>query len=170
MRREIRTLQQNLGVTMVYVTHDQTEAMTMADQIILLREGRVEQDATPALLYARPATAFAARFIGTPPMNILVARGGAILIGVRPEDIRLGVEAGPRTVEARVNRVEYLGADSILLCAAAGQNLAVRTPGRVDLAVGSTVHLSWRKDTTHVFDAKTGGRRDDVADLSTLSR
>src|SRR4030095_2884486 len=62
MRREIRTLQQTLGITMVYVTHDQTEAMTMADQVVLLRAGRVEQDATPADLYARPATVFAARF------------------------------------------------------------------------------------------------------------
>ena len=142
----------------------------MADQIILLRDGRVEQDATPDALYARPATAFAARFIGTPPMNILTAPGGAILIGVRPEDIRLGAEAGPRSVEARVVSVEYLGADSILLCDAAGQAIAVRAPGRVDRAVGSTVHLSWRKDTTHVFDARTGRRRDDGGDLSTPTR
>jgi sn-glycerol 3-phosphate transport system ATP-binding protein len=169
MRREIRALQQDLGITMVYVTHDQTEAMTMADQIILLRDGRVEQDAPPDVLYARPATAFTARFIGTPPMNILTAAGG-ILLGVRPEDIRVATEPAPRTVEARVNRVEYLGADSILLCAAAGQTIAVRAPGRVDVAAGRTVHLSWRKDTTHVFDAKTGRRRDDAADLSTLAR
>ena len=77
MRREIRALQQTLGVTMVYVTHDQTEAMSMADQVILLRAGRVEQDAAPADLYARPATVFAARFIGTPPMNILALADGA---------------------------------------------------------------------------------------------
>src|SRR6266849_7513301 len=76
MRREIRGLQQQLGITMVYVTHDQTEAMSMADQVILLREGRIEQDAAPAELYARPATAFAARFIGTPPMNVLRLEGG----------------------------------------------------------------------------------------------
>jgi sn-glycerol 3-phosphate transport system ATP-binding protein len=170
MRREIRALQQSLGITMVYVTHDQTEAMTMADQIVLLREGRVEQDAPPHRLYASPATAFTARFIGTPPMNILATPGAAILLGVRPEDIRVGTEPGPRTVEARVTSVEYLGADSILLCAAAGQSIAVRAPGRVELPAGRTVHLSWRKDTTHVFDAKTGRRRDDVADLSTPSR
>jgi sn-glycerol 3-phosphate transport system ATP-binding protein len=170
MRREIRALQRSLGITMVYVTHDQTEAMTMADQIILLRDGRVEQDAPPDALYARPATAFVARFVGTPPMNILSAPGGAVLIGVRPEDIRLGGEAGPRTVEARVVSVEYLGADSIVLCTAAGQTIAARAPGRVDRAVGSSVHLSWRKDTTHVFDAHTGRRRDDVADLATLTR
>ena len=109
MRREIRALQQSLGITMVYVTHDQTEAMTMADQVILLRDGRVEQDAAPDRLYARPATAFTARFIGTPPMNILALADGTRrrghrghrrapvlagtgtgrLLGVRPEDVRL---------------------------------------------------------------------------------
>jgi sn-glycerol 3-phosphate transport system ATP-binding protein len=71
MRREIRTLQQKLGMTMIYVTHDQNEAMSMADQVILLRDGRIEQDAPPAELYARPQTVFAARFIGTPPMNLV---------------------------------------------------------------------------------------------------
>ena len=73
MRREIRALQQQLGITMVYVTHDQTEAMSMADQVVLLNAGRIEQDAPPAELYARPASVFAARFIGTPPMNIVAA-------------------------------------------------------------------------------------------------
>ena len=77
MRREIRALQQSLGITMVYVTHDQTEAMSMADQVVLLRDGRVEQDGAPDELYARPATAFAARFIGTPPMNVLALADGA---------------------------------------------------------------------------------------------
>ena len=75
MRTEIRALQQRLGMTMVYVTHDQTEAMTMADRVVLMRDGRVEQNGAPEELYSRPATAFTARFIGTPPMN-LIARGG----------------------------------------------------------------------------------------------
>jgi sn-glycerol 3-phosphate transport system ATP-binding protein len=79
MRREIRSLQQTLGITMVYVTHDQSEAMSMADQVILLRDGKIEQDGSPADLYTRPATAFTARFIGTPPMNVLTLAdtGGA---------------------------------------------------------------------------------------------
>jgi sn-glycerol 3-phosphate transport system ATP-binding protein len=71
MRREIRALQQRLGMTMIYVTHDQTEAMTMADQIVLLKDGRIEQDAAPHEVYERPASAFVARFIGTPPMNVV---------------------------------------------------------------------------------------------------
>ncbi|MGA2945202.1 MAG: ABC transporter ATP-binding protein, partial [Xanthobacteraceae bacterium] len=94
MRREIRALQQKLGITMVYVTHDQTEAMSMADQVILMREGHIEQAAAPDEIYARPATTFAAKFIGTPPMNILPydphsGRDG-VLLGIRPEDVIVG--------------------------------------------------------------------------------
>jgi sn-glycerol 3-phosphate transport system ATP-binding protein len=170
MRREIRGLQQSLGITMVYVTHDQTEAMSMADQVILLREGRIEQDAPPAELYARPATAFAARFIGTPPMNILTLADPRRLLGVRPEEIRIvpGPERGD--LEARVTSIEYLGADSILLCSVGSQALAVRAPGRLDLAPGARVHLAWSKEAAHVFDAESGRRRDDVAAVSPISR
>jgi sn-glycerol 3-phosphate transport system ATP-binding protein len=74
MRREIRALQRRLGITMLYVTHDQVEAMTMADQVVLMRNGRIEQDAAPAALYEKPATIFAARFVGTPPMNVVPAK------------------------------------------------------------------------------------------------
>jgi sn-glycerol 3-phosphate transport system ATP-binding protein len=168
MRREIRGLQRTLGITMVYVTHDQGEAMSMADRVVLLREGRVEQDATPEELYARPATAFAARFVGTPPMNLVrlddgtplrhavdpaVAHGA--LLGVRPEDVRLD----PDGVPARVVDGEYLGADTILKCAVGGETLAVRTPGRADVTPGATVRLSWSRDAVHLFDAATGRRR-----------
>jgi hypothetical protein len=123
MRREIRAIQQRLGVTMVYVTHDQTEAMTMADQVILLRAGRVEQDAVPEVLYARPATAFTARFIGTPPMNVLACADRSVLLGVRPEDVRLAAADEPGAVAAVVQSVEYLGADSILTGAVGAQVL-----------------------------------------------
>jgi len=170
MRREIRGLQQSLGITMVYVTHDQTEAMTMADQVILLREGRVEQDAPPEALYARPATAFAARFIGTPPMNVLALDDRRRLLGVRPEDIRVLTAPEAGAVEAQVRSIEYLGADSILMCAIGRQALAVRAPGRVALAPGAPVSLAWARDTAHVFDAETGRRRDDVAADSPISR
>jgi sn-glycerol 3-phosphate transport system ATP-binding protein len=170
MRREIRGLQQSLGVTMVYVTHDQTEAMTMADQVILLREGRVEQDAPPEALYARPATAFAARFIGTPPMNVLALDDRRRLLGIRPEDIRVVGAKEPGAVEALVRSIEYLGADSILLCAIGRQALAVRAPGRVALAPGAPVSLAWARGAAHVFDAETGRRRDDDAVDSPISR
>jgi sn-glycerol 3-phosphate transport system ATP-binding protein len=175
MRREIRALQRELRITMVYVTHDQTEAMTMADHVILLRAGRIEQDATPATLYAKPASVFAARFIGTPPMNVVTladARGGAVvrgtdgpvvldapghgvLLGVRPEDVRLTDRAG---VPARVTAVEYLGADSIVTCAVGGEMLALRIAGRTELAEGAPVQLTWSADAIRLFDAASGHR------------
>jgi len=155
MRREIRALQQKLGMTMVYVTHDQTEAMTMADQVVLLRSGRVEQDAPPAELYARPATAFAARFIGTPPMNVLRLAGSpGHLVGVRPEDMRFADGGLP----VRVTSVEYLGADSIVACAAGAETLAVRVAGRVELAEGKHAHVAWAPEAQHLFDIETGRR------------
>src|SRR4051795_7920318 len=89
MRTEIRALQQRLGMTMVYVTHDQTEAMTMADRVVLMRDGRIEQNGSPEELYARPATAFTASFIGAPAMNLFPADASGTVVGVRPEDMRI---------------------------------------------------------------------------------
>ena len=170
MRREIRAIQQRLGVTMVYVTHDQTEAMTMADQVILLRAGRVEQDAAPEVLYARPATAFAARFIGTPPMNVLPCADGRVLLGMRPEDVRLAAADEPGAVPVVVQTVEYLGADSILTATLGAQSIAARAAGRLALAPGTSVHLAWPRDAVHVFDAETGRRRDDVDAIPSIAR
>jgi sn-glycerol 3-phosphate transport system ATP-binding protein len=177
MRREILALQRRLGITMLYVTHDQTEAMSMADQIVLLRDGRVEQDAPPAAIYARPATEFAARFIGTPPMNLfpLVRHGEGMVIagsdgpvlarsaagptlgGIRPEDLRLA-DAG---IAARVADAEYLGADTVLACAVGTTTLLARLPGRVALAAGTKVHLAVDAPL-HLFDTATGRRIDAV--------
>jgi sn-glycerol 3-phosphate transport system ATP-binding protein len=157
MRREIRALQRKLGITMVYVTHDQTEAMTMADQVILLRDGRIEQDGTPEQLYNRPASAFTARFIGTPPMNVVSLPGHAKagqLLGVRPEDIRIAGEG----LDAAVESVEYLGADSIVACRAGAELMTVRVPRAVNYAAGEDVRLSWDPAATHHFDAATGLR------------
>jgi len=170
MRREIRALQRKLGMTMVYVTHDQTEAMSMADQVVLLEGGRIVQDAPPAELYARPATVFAARFIGTPPMNVLplalVARGAStdLLVGVRPEHVRLA--RGGR-LQAIVHSVEYFGADTIVSCrlvgaAEDGDTIAARAPGQLPIAAGERAWLDWDDDAQHFFDAASGRRRDDV--------
>lgn len=112
MRSEIRALQQRLGLTMVYVTHDQVEAMTMADQIVVMNTGRIEQVASPRELYSQPASTFVAGFIGTPPMNLLPrnalpdisAPEGTATIGIRPEDMALS-GSGHR-VRARVLDVE----------------------------------------------------------------
>jgi len=165
MRREIRALQQKLGITMVYVTHDQTEAMTMADQVILLRNGRIEQDGTPEELYARPASVFAARFIGTPPMNVLSPVDG-VRVGVRPEDVRLGDEGaqGDADVAAVVESLEYHGADSIVACRAGEDTILARVPkarlaGRVP-AAGDRVRLGWDRAGEHYFDDATERRCD----------
>ncbi len=160
MRRELRALQQKLGITMVYVTHDQTEAMSMADQVVLLNAGRIEQDAAPAELYARPATLFAARFIGTPPMNIVSVPGRDDLrLGVRPEQVRI---ADGGRLPAVVQSAEYFGADTIVTCAAGADTIAARLPGRRELAPGSGISLDWETGAEHYFDAATGRRRDDT--------
>jgi sn-glycerol 3-phosphate transport system ATP-binding protein len=182
MRREILALQRQLGITMLYVTHDQTEAMGMADQVVLLRDGRVEQDAPPAEMYANPASGFAARFIGTPPMNLLplvqradgwvvagtdgpVLRppGGpaGIFAGVRPEVIQLGepTAAGPG-LGARVLHAEFLGADTVLACEAGDARLVARLPGRVVLPQGTPVRLHADPADLHFFDAATDRRID----------
>ena len=154
MRREIRALQQRLGITMVYVTHDQTEAMTMADRVVLLRNGRIEQVGTPEDLYARPATAFTASFIGAPPMNLMRLDGAAIT-GVRPENMRL--DSGG--LAASVDSVEYLGADSLVAARAGDSSVLVRVPGHAHLRSGDAVRIAWNKRDEHHFDAQTGERK-----------
>jgi sn-glycerol 3-phosphate transport system ATP-binding protein len=153
MRREIRALQQRLGITMVYVTHDQTEAMTMADRVVLLRGGRIEQVGSPEELYAHPRTAFTASFIGAPPMNLMTSNGA--ITGVRPEDMALGGDG----IEARVASVEYLGADSLVAAKANEHSLLVRVPGRARVRAGDAVRISWHKDNEHHFDKTTGERK-----------
>ncbi|MBB3064190.1 ABC transporter ATP-binding protein [Limibacillus halophilus] len=171
MRAEIRGLQRKLGITMVYVTHDQTEAMSMADQVVLLRDGRCEQIGTPDTLYNRPQTAFAARFLGLPPMNLLrlsrTANGTGIVglgdqgaisfeadegwhLGLRPEDIEFCDEGVP----ARVTAIDYLGADSVVSLEIGGQGLAVRTAGHSNLKLGEAVHIGWNPTAAHLFDAQ----------------
>jgi sn-glycerol 3-phosphate transport system ATP-binding protein len=178
MRREIRELQQKLGITMVYVTHDQTEAMSMADQVILLKDGRIEQDAAPAEIYERPATVFAARFIGTPPMNIvklttlaggadtvraaLAAFGPETLVGVRPEHIRFAANGDAPKMAASVASVEYLGADSIVDCRLGDEMVTVRVAGQSALLPGERVGIEFEAQALHFFDAATGRRRQDI--------
>jgi sn-glycerol 3-phosphate transport system ATP-binding protein len=170
MRLEIRALQRKLGITIVYVTHDQVEAMSMADRVVLMRNGRIEQNGTPVQLYETPANTFAARFIGTPPMNLLrldAGAGGAViagtdgpalldarftqgLLGVRPEHVELVFERG---VRGGVDNVEYLGGDSLVSCRVGGQPLAARVAGSVALARGDAVWLRWAPGAQHYFDA-----------------
>ncbi len=162
MRGEIRELQRRLGMTMLYVTHDQTEAMTMADKVVLLSEGRVEQIGTPRDLYRNPGSVFAARFIGAPAMNLLRLESSrlrqalghrvphsAATLGVRPEAIR--VNAG--NLQAEVISAEYHGADSLILCDVAGERMIVRASEGAAFVPGDRVNLDWSVEDMHLFDA-----------------
>ena len=169
MRQELRALQRKLGITMVYVTHDQVEAMSMADRVVLLNKGRIEQNGRPVDLYETPANTFVARFIGTPPMNLMkleAGRDGAIvagtdgpavlpaghgtgMLGVRPEHIELVHQRGLR---ATVESVEYLGGDSLVACRVGSERVAVRAMGSVGLARGDAAWLEWQPSAQHYFD------------------
>jgi sn-glycerol 3-phosphate transport system ATP-binding protein len=168
MRREIRALQRRLGITMLYVTHDQVEAMTMADRVILMRAGRIEQNGPPAALYERPETIFTARFVGSPPMNVLPAgllagherlAAGApaarelasLAVGVRPEVVRIAPAGLPAVVVA----AEYLGADTQVETRLGEATVMVRLPGRLAAAPGETVQLDWAPGDAHWFDASS---------------
>ncbi|MBO9465249.1 ABC transporter ATP-binding protein [Tropicibacter sp. R15_0] len=162
MREEIRDLQKRLGVTMVYVTHDQVEAVTMADQIVLMNQGEIEQVGTPRQIYSHPETLFTAKFIGTPPMGTCSARvlGIArddITVGIRPEALVLD-QNGP--IRARVGQVEYLGADAMVDCRIGDETLPCRIPGQIDLTPGASIHLSVARDDLHAFDSASGQRLD----------
>ena len=169
-RLEIARLHQSLGATMVYVTHDQTEAMSLADRMVMLKDGRIEQVGRPDELYHRPATRYVAGFLGTPAMNFLVPRsvtaGAAVLesgealslpacdarrvrtIGVRPEDIGI-VDTG---IAAAVFHVEELGETRIVHARIGRQELAIRSRSFDTRQVGSTVRLELPVDRLHLFD------------------
>jgi len=169
MRQEIRALQRKLGITMVYVTHDQVEAMSMADRVLLLNAGHIEQNGAPVDLYETPANVFVARFIGTPPMNLLplaAGRDGAVIagtetsvampavcaggsLGIRPEHMSLAFERG---VRAAVENVEYLGGDSLLACRVGPHPVAVRVNGSVGVRSGDATWLAWAPGAQHYFD------------------
>ena len=165
-------------MTVVYVTHDQVEAMSMADHVILLRAGHIEQEGTPAELYAKPATTFAARFIGTPAMNlvaledgpdgavirgdgepVLPGRGAGLILGIRPEHIRLVDEGGSEGgIRGTVTSAEYHGADTVVTARVGEESLLVRTPGQVALGAGARVRLAWAAESVHLFESASGMR------------
>ncbi|MEO8714404.1 MAG: ABC transporter ATP-binding protein [Acetobacteraceae bacterium] len=181
MRREIVALQRRLGLTMIYVTHDQTEAMSMADQVVLLRAGRLEQAAPPDEVYDRPANAFVAGFIGAPPMTLLPlessGRGlviagtdgpvlaahaaSARIAGIRPEAFFPPRPGGlDPALALAVEHSEYLGADTVLTgrVASTEHRLQARLPGRCAAAPGEAIRLAFPAAALHLFDAATGAR------------
>jgi multiple sugar transport system ATP-binding protein len=161
MRYEIAKLHQTLRSTMIYVTHDQVEAMTLADRIVVLEFGKIAQVGTPRELYERPANLFVAQFIGSPRMNVVPRaslRGSglnanAVSIGMRPEHIEL-VAPGAGLIDGTVDVLEYLGADTfvILSCGEAGQ-ITIRVNGNTTLSPGDLVGLTLPRHLLHMFDA-----------------
>jgi len=156
MRLEISELHQALKTTMIYVTHDQVEAMTMADKIVVVNQGRIEQVGSPLDLYRAPANLFVAGFIGSPKMNLIggpeAARHGAVTMGLRPEHIDLSTSDG--TWRGTVGISEHLGSDTFLRVQVEGLGMiTVRTGGDSGLRHGDAVFLTPQPGRMHRFDA-----------------
>ncbi|ODT75965.1 MAG: ABC transporter [Pelagibacterium sp. SCN 64-44] len=178
MRSEIKLLHRQLGITTVYVTHDQIEAMTLADRIVVLNGGRIEQVGRPMELYTLPANRFVAEFIGSPAMNMLPARleqdslvfpggriecvvpaahiGRDVIVGLRPE--HLSLYEGPTAIAAKVILVEPTGSQTNLLLDIGGQDVVAVADGSRLAEVGDVVFLAVEPATVHVFD-REGGQR-----------
>ncbi|PYE39905.1 carbohydrate ABC transporter ATP-binding protein (CUT1 family) [Rhizobium sp. PP-F2F-G38] len=186
MRKEIRTLHDRLGATSVYVTHDQIEAMTMADHVVVMRQGVIEQQGAPLDLYDRPVNRFVAGFIGSPAMNFVPAMAGVdgrslvldlgqpqtialdrpvpagrrLVAGLRPEHLTVeqdGVSAGHGALRLRVAAVESTGSNSYITTDSKPEIVLV-TNGRSPAAVGDTVALGIAPAHIHIFDAETEAR------------
>lgn len=186
MRVEISKLHEQLGNTMVYVTHDQVEAMTMADKIVVLRDGRVEQVGAPLELYHNPVNQFVAGFIGSPRMNFLNAKvlqmdgtkaqlqlsggeqfsmtldrpvkvGDVLLMGIRPEHLLIG-ETGDVNIALNVDVVEALGGTTFAYTQYAGEDqVVVVADGSHIIPRGKTIEVSFKLDHVHLFDTSTAG-------------
>ncbi|MET0437118.1 MAG: sn-glycerol-3-phosphate ABC transporter ATP-binding protein UgpC [Devosia sp.] len=175
MRVELASLYNRLGTTMIYVTHDQVEAMTMATRIVVLNKGRIEQVGTPYELYNAPANLFVATFIGSPKMNVLAATAaggkvdvaglgtlplpsekqaeGKISIGVRPEQVTIG--AGELTIEGTITLVEYLGSEVFLYVrVASGDTLLVQAPGQSQYKIHDPITLGIDSKEAHYFNGE----------------
>ncbi|PZQ50734.1 MAG: hypothetical protein DI556_06350 [Rhodovulum sulfidophilum] len=176
MRAEIRALHDRLGATSVYVTHDQVEAMTMADRIVVLDAGGIVQSGAPLELYGNPANRFVASFIGSPSINLIdgvaeaggvrVAGGGLlglarpvrpgpVTVGIRPEDLVLDPEGA---ISGRVRLVEQLGAETYVLLGEPSASITWRVAGTARFATGDALRLSAAADKPHLFDPTTGDR------------
>jgi multiple sugar transport system ATP-binding protein len=183
MRSELKELHQRLQTTSIYVTHDQIEAMTMGDQIVVMRDGRIEQNGSPLELYDRPANTFVAGFIGSPSMNFLPgtlrraggaarveladgthldapagaagADGQPVIYGTRPEHLELSAGRG---IPSEVVTVEPTGADTFISCRYKGTDMSAVFRERHSFAPGTTIHLQPDLQRAHLFDAASGQR------------
>ncbi|VTU18350.1 sn-glycerol-3-phosphate ABC transporter ATP-binding protein UgpC [Variovorax sp. RA8] len=157
-RLEIQKLHRELGITSLFVTHDQVEAMTLAQRIIVMNAGVMDQFGTPEEVYARPATTFVAGFIGSPPMNLLKHAPGVrpgMILGIRPEHLTLDTDGW----SVQVEYVELLGAERLIYGRVGDEQLVVRADeGQAAPVAGDTVKIAARQDKLHWFDAGSGKR------------
>ena len=184
MRTEIKKLHAKVQSTVIYVTHDQVEAMTLADRLVVMNGGRVEQVGTPGEIYSRPASRFVATFVGAPAMNMLegavtldgpsllgssrklsVSRAGLpvgtkVAVGIRPEAVRLVAPGTPGALDATVDLVEELGAGRVIYADLDGAPFSVVTSEIVHPAPGSAVGLQFSEADLHFFSSETGSRLD----------
>ncbi|WP_027997848.1 ABC transporter ATP-binding protein [Sinorhizobium arboris] len=183
MRTELKRLHQMLKTTVVYVTHDQIEAMTLATRIAVMRDGRIEQLATPEEIYDRPATLYVAGFVGSPPMNTLDAEmtanglkldgceemlplpaafkgsasaGRPVKVGIRPEALRLSGDSQGPQLTAHVEVVELTGPELVTTATVGKQRITVCLPPRTALSVGSAHVLTFDETALHLFDPESG--------------
>ena len=176
MRLEIKKLHQRVGNTIVFVTHDQVEAMTMADRIVIMKDGRIQQVGTPSEVYHKPANTFVAQFIGAPAMNMLPGTSDAgtiqldagprfalpraasgsrpVILGVRPEDLTPGGDAP--LIEGQVKVREPLGHETLIYVGTPSGEIIAKADGRRPPEVGETVKLSALPENIHLFDAASG--------------
>ena len=177
MRLEIKKLQRQMGVTSIFVTHDQTEAMTLGDRIVVINNGIVEQVGTPKDIYSKPNTKFVAEFIGSPQMNIFncnVDNGIAKIdnnsinldksinlddasVGIRPDDIQIS-DSG--SISCKANLVEYLGSDMIIYSSLGDQEFSCKLSSKIDVKAGDEFKLDIQPSLVHIFDNSSGKRLD----------
>jgi ABC-type sugar transport system ATPase subunit len=163
LRAELKRLHVRLGTTMVYVTHDQVEAMTLGDRIAVMHRGRLQQVDTPEQVYRLPCNLFVARFVGSPAMNLLpgtlIGRGDDVIVGARPEILRPAADLpGGLLIELAAEVVEPLGSDVYVHGSIAGEAVVARLPGNVRVSPGERLALAVDPAELHVFDRATEER------------
>ena len=175
MRAEIRSPQKDLKITLVYVTHDQTEAMSMADKVVLMNEGEIVQQGRPKILYEEPENTFAAKFIGNPPMNLInlefdndenfipidgekffVSKKSVkkTILGIRPEDF----EISKKGIKCMISDLDYQGADVVLSLKLGKQSIFAKFESKIIDEISDHVFLTWDKNKSHYFDFESGIR------------
>jgi sn-glycerol 3-phosphate transport system ATP-binding protein len=157
VRKDIKKLQVDLGITVVYVTHDQTEAMSMADMVVLMKDGHIQQTGTPEDLYYKPANTFVAEFVGAPPMALIEGRAlpgfDAATIGLRAESVRVA-EPGTGRLTCQVSECEFLGSETFIgLSHPSATGLTVSLPGLRHIPAGEELEIAFADEDLHFFDA-----------------